>query len=350
MRNLIKKLLLFLPIVAVVLAINIIGDPANIFKGSDYEGKIARILISGKNVAGVQDFNERNFQRQYISLINEKNDIVTIGSSRSMQINSTLFPSDNFFNNSVSWATLEDYITTYNMYKKRNLIPKIIVLGLDPWILNKNNNITAWKSNSDFFYLTQKNNSAKERLLKTQFLVEKYSQILSPSYFQSSIEGILKSKQTSYFPTADTIGKEDVRLKDGSLSYKLSMQTKSNEAIGKDAEESIKTDAISALQSYSDLDKNLTENFQKFLEILSKDNVSVILFLSPYHPKAYGYLIQNYKIIEKAEKFFIETAKNLNLKLIGSYNPDKLKLNSYDFYDGLHLKREAVERLFKESQ
>lgn len=323
MKKLANKLLLFLPLLGIILFINLLADPANIFKRESFEKNLAKILISGQNIEGVQDFNERNFQKQYISLIDKKNDIVAVGSSRSMQITSDIFPNYKFFNNSSSWGTMDDYITIYNYYKEKKFLPKIIILGLDPWVLNKNNKLSSSKSD-----------------------IERYFQIVSPSYFQSSLEYLLKSQKRKLTATDKTISEFDIRLKDGSISYKRETQKAAIEEINQKADESLKTDAISALQNYTVIDKDLKNNFTSFLKALRKDNVAIIFFLPPYHPKVYDYLAKNYKIITTAENYFIETAENFNIKIIGSYNPNKLKLEDSDFYDGLHPKREAVKKIF----
>ena len=50
-------------------------------------------------------------------------------------------------------------------------------------------------------------------------------------------------------------------------------------------------------------------------------------------------------IIDIEEITNILTSKKI--KIIGSYNPEKLHLSENNFYDGSHLKQETIDKIFK---
>ncbi|MFH1254470.1 MAG: hypothetical protein V1646_03500 [bacterium] len=62
-------------------------------------------------------------------------DILVFGSSRSLGINSKLFPGKTFFNMSVTDGRLENFIDFYFLWREKGLIPAHVILGLDVWLL-----------------------------------------------------------------------------------------------------------------------------------------------------------------------------------------------------------------------
>ena len=73
-----------------VAATNYCVDPAQLFSGGNYEQGVADILLSGNNVANVSNYDERLLQKAYVNNLKRRNDVIVLGSSRSMQIKSHL--------------------------------------------------------------------------------------------------------------------------------------------------------------------------------------------------------------------------------------------------------------------
>ena len=80
-RFLLKVLLLTLPVLAVVAGVNLLADPANLFQGARYEAGIARLLVEGKNVADIGDYDDRLVQKYYVGHLTQAPDILVLGSS-----------------------------------------------------------------------------------------------------------------------------------------------------------------------------------------------------------------------------------------------------------------------------
>src|SRR5690606_22220124 len=105
----------------------------------------AAILV-GNNVTNIENYDERTLQRNIINNHHICPQVLVLGSSRTMLINSREFIGKTFFNNSVSGASIEDIVAIYQMYDNRKCYPGKIILALDPWILNVNNGQNRWKS------------------------------------------------------------------------------------------------------------------------------------------------------------------------------------------------------------
>ena len=67
-------------------------DAAKIFH-TGYERNIANIIYSSKNATNISNYDERILQKELINKIKSKPDILILGSSRTMLINSSYFES-----------------------------------------------------------------------------------------------------------------------------------------------------------------------------------------------------------------------------------------------------------------
>ena len=180
MKKFLKKILLIsTPLMILLVVINYFIDPAKIYD-SKYEKKISNILINGNFVTNINNYDERILQKEIINSMRNPKEVLVFGSSRTMLINSSFFPNKTFFNNSVSGASYEDFIAIFQIYKENNLLPKKIIIGIDPWLLNKNNRQIRWKSIESYY---KKN----KELTSYSFSFQKFSQLISLSYFQSAI-------------------------------------------------------------------------------------------------------------------------------------------------------------------
>lgn len=356
MKKFLMRLTLLLPILLIISALNFMVDPANIFGGQKIEKKIAEHLLNGSNVGNATDFDERLLQKFYIESLKETKDVVVLGSSRSLQIRSVLFPDKKFFNNSVSWGVLEDYISVYEMYEVKGYKPEVIVLGLDPWIFNKNNGISSWKAIGNYYtrFNEGDNSFYNKNLRGLVFKIQRYSEIFSPSYFQGSLTFLAKNinkrnQSNQIYPTDKTKDINDIKLVDGSLSYNSKFELINADDALKEAKQSIRGDAIATIKSFNKIDQTECLLFEKFVKHLKDKGIKLIFFFPPYHPYVYDYLTSSndYKIINDVEEYFKKIAIKNNVESIGSYNPNLLGLKNEDFYDGLHLKTEAIKKVFQ---
>jgi len=360
-KTAIKKILIFLPLICLLVFVNYFVDPAKIFKINKYEKNIAEILLKELNVANISNYDERLLQKYYIEGLQNGKDIIVLGSSRAMGVNSTLFPNMNFFNNSVSGATIEDYIAIFEMYHKKKIKPKIVILGLDPWLLNKNNNQKRWKSIANYYnnfmsrpMLDRKSFDLKSLIYNEKtFLLNKYLQLFSLSYFQASIRDLFNIGNERNFYSTNLI-ESDVAIKlfDGSLSYEKEYRLKFPQEVLKDAQRYVNRKPIYALDKYYELDKKAIYKFEEFIDFLSSKNITIIFFFTPYHPYVYNHLINSneYKIVLEVESYFKRVSLQNNIYTIGSYNPEIYGFNENDFYDGMHPKKGAIEQLFERSK
>ena len=104
----------FSPFVVIV-AINYSIDNANIFISDSEYNKLGKLIASGNNITNLYNFKEFLTRKYAIMNIDDSLDIVSFGSSRIMQLNSSVFPKKKFFNMGVSAISLREIIACYNV-------------------------------------------------------------------------------------------------------------------------------------------------------------------------------------------------------------------------------------------
>lgn len=340
MRKFLYRIIIISTIISsIVTIINYFGDAGNLFSES-YEKKIVEMLKLN-NVTNISNFDERAFQRELINSLEKKPDIIAIGSSRVLSIDSDYFNDQIFINNGVSGASIEDLIAIYQMYKSKDILPNEIILGVDPWIFNDNNGQNRWLSIEKEY----KNYYNKEESkINLGFTILKYTQLFSPSYLQASLKIVLTEKKLT--PTTRKNNPGRTKLKDGSLVE------------AQDVREITINQLDYAVQGYIQNKQYSIEGFNrispvKFIEFqnlclnILENNIKLTFFLSPYHPLVYQKIENDYDIVLDVEKEIIRFAEKKNIKLVGSYSPTKAGFNKRDFFDGLHLQKRSVKNFFE---
>lgn len=328
-------------IISIVSFFNYKIDSLGLFGNSNYLLQAAKTLTSGKMIAGLKNYDERLFQELIIKNLQVKNDVIAIGSSRTMQLRKRFFLENkiNFFNHSVSGASLEDYISIVGAYELiHGYLPSTVVLGIDPWVFNKYSGQNRWKSLSKYYNYEIKKVYNKKQNSTTNINTTKWKQLINYDYTVSNIKffkTLLNNNGKAFYIT-DTINIDDsIREADGSIHYPYKTRyTKAND-VRKSAIQYSKKPVYS-LEKFNNLHN--IKLFEDFIKYLQSKNVKVVFFLPPYNPITYDLLMkqQEYQIIDKVEKYLIAFVNKQNIEIKGSYNPHKYSFENKDFSDGMH--------------
>ena len=341
----------FLSLIMVVVTVNFFVDPANIFGNNDYEKTIAMLLVEGKNAANISNYDDRIVQKIYINNIQMPPEVLVLGSSRSLTICSQEFPGRSLFNHSVSGASIEDFLAIYELYWERGFVPKIVIIGADPWLLNKNNAQKRWESLEEYYLsmaarLHLKSGLPANASANSSLLQNKIAQLINFKYFMKSIDCLRYDRHI--YPTVEREADVSIKLADGSFSYDKASREQSPVQTIQAATEYAWTNPVYSLGAFKELDPDIQETLERFIDLLKKSGVDVILFLVPYHPGAYKILMQREEygnILPAAEAYFRDLAQRKGLRLVGSYNPHGWCAPE-EFYDGMHPRKTCVARLF----
>ena len=358
MKNFLIRISYLLPILVCIVIFNFMVDPARLFKAQDYERKMADAMISGSAVTNLENtnFNDRAMAKFMIQSLKSKKDIGVLGSSRVMTISSELFPGKTLLNNGLSSATLEDYISLYEIYREEHMLPATVIIGVDPWIFNKNNGLSKWRQFDQYYYSKFINSSSQHSFdlkISPQDLVPyEYQQLISISYFQAGIQSLLSRKEHLFDKQWFTLtnnkwNDQTTYLPDGTRTWPKNER----EAPPLEVKKKVvaENNQPNNLVSFVELDQGLKQRFIKLIKAMKDDGIKVILFLPPYHPLAYDHYVHsnNVNIIKDVETFIRNTARSYDLTLVGSYNPNALLIPEASFSDSMHLRDDTeLKRIF----
>lgn len=345
MKQFILKVIFVLtPILLLVIGVNYFGDAANLFK-EGFEKKVAKELNKGQNVTNVYNYDERLLQKYRIHELNYCPDIVVLGSSRVMLLNSNDFKGQTFYNAGVSSSSFEDILVMFEFFKQKNCLPKKIIIGLDPWTLNENNGQTRWTAFSKEFNSIFKQLTKKESSIHENWKDSKYLQLISPSYFKSSYKNLF-TELSQPISTKNPVNSRFTRHPDGSISYDSIYRSVTPKELEKRAVDYISGEVF-CIEKFEKLSPDIELLLEKFLVYLKAKKCEVTILIAPYHPDVYAFIskTKKYQNVIKSEKYFRQLASKHNIKLIGSFNPKVLKFDNSYFYDGMHCNEKGIEKL-----
>ena len=342
--------------ISVVSVFNYKIDSLGLFGNSNYLSQAAKTLTNGKMIAGLKNYDERLFQELIVKNLQVKNDVIAIGSSKTLLLRKRFFLEEkiNFFNHSVSGASLEDYIAIVGAYElMHRYLPSTIILGIDPWIFNKYSGQNRWKSLSKYYnYEINKIDNKKQNSATTIVNTNKWKQLINYDYTVSNIKFFKNSLQNDgqAFYITETIDIDDsIKESDGSIHYPYKSRHPNHDKVKISAVNSTKGQVYS-LNKYKRLDN--TQLFNNFIKYLQLKGTEVIFYLPAYHPNAYDLFIKNkkYKYLNISEQYLVKFAKENHIKIKGSYNPHTHNFTYKNFFDAMHGEESIVEKIFKSSK
>ncbi len=326
-------------------------DPANLFGDRTYEVAVARLLADGKNVANVSNYDERLLQKFYVQKLTQPKDVIVLGSSRAMNIGAGLFPGQSFFNNSVSGASIEDHFAILELYRNRGFTPRQVILGLDPWLLNRFNGQPRWKSLEDVF-LKSLPEAARPKSVRhlspSADGLNRYQQLVSLDYLKAALV-VASRTDRDFYPTPATELDVNIRLADGTLAYNAEYRSRSQAKVAEIARQEASRVPVYSLDNYRELDREYASLLDLFVSQMEVQGIQTLLFLPPYHPEMYDALTRDgspYRIIREAENHFRALAKRKGIPIVGSYNPALTPCAPVEFYDGMHPKPSCIDKIF----
>jgi hypothetical protein len=362
LRTFLSRVLFYVPLPILVIAINLYVDPAHIIRRETYVTHVAQLMLEGKTVSNVLNFDERLLQKLLILSRTQTPDIINLGSSSSQFIRPSFFNNKVFYNHFVSSATIQDYLALFELYEQKNVCPSTVFVGTDIWILNGANNNTRWKS------LYSEYRSALSRLHldcttlpkpwtgALEWKLEMIKQCISPSYFRESVRTLWVNRQVprpmgNSGLTTETDHKYRLLNPDGSTVPSSKEVSLSIDEIRQEALKTADLYNTDYLQDFKELDPWLKTQFEAFVQHLQTKGVTVIFILPPIHPAAYERMVAHDKhdILKRMEAYYKQYAKSHGIECYGSYEPARISSSESMFYDGFHPKEEVFRNIIPKS-
>jgi len=308
MRKLmVKAAFLTIIVYGIVVGVNCVVDPANIFHAGVIEDMV-EALASGKIIESPGDFDEGVFVKGMVDALDKEPSILILGSSHTMYVPWEEIYGEVFVGG-LSGAYLGDYYAVLGLLESRRGIPKRVIIGVDPWAFYMDALSGRHKSIAEYAEY-EKNiiegmSGQNQKISVNRIDYEKIRELFSFSYFQSAVarlrgNGIdyyLDSRQREVFIAEDdSVGYNAKILPNGRYvmgvrNYKTVAE---NEA---DAQNAIDTGEVYQLSDgFTELQEDNLDEFKSMVEYLRSKGVEVELYLPAWYPALYDFF-------QKEEKF-----------------------------------------------
>lgn len=342
--------------------INFIVDPAGIYRqGRISPEAFAHSLVSSENGLFSSDdgFDERLVAKELAGYANNA-ECAVIGSSHVMQIGSARTPAalldicGSVLNLAVGGAGLEDHITLAYFAAQGSKRPKKIVLGVDPWTFAFGKD-QRWSSYKDDYFKANVQISGKNAASETNGLdatdMAKLANLINIDYTTRSLQTALREYKSGA-PAITAAPKLDlkiggafpVRLRDGSHVH-------SAKYIATAAQATVPVGGLSYKTDGTLNQKAAIDAYRALLLWLQRQGVEPILLMTPYHENVWKAPASETAVALRAtEPIVRDLGREMNLEVIGSYDPHVIGCLSSEFYDFMHPTAACLTRLRAKSQ
>lgn len=349
--KIILKTALLLPVPAFMVFFNFKVDRSGLFHGDRYNRELAQAIIAGNNLNEYDKIDERGVLDLIAQNIEQPYDTIVLGSSRALMLQQKTAGTASFMNGGVSGADFRDVLGGYYLFDRAGKTPKHLILVLDPWLLSAQSSVQSPRADVNLY-----NEFLNEKLgISAEFTPEdmdaKYRALLSPSYFQGNIKYYFRDTSGEEKPMlaeGDIYSHADnIKLADGSVFYGTRYRNVGDDVIADRVLADINSFEI--MKGYRTPEKELCDIFTSFIAYVQGQGVEISFLLEPYHPLVYTWAHEHEQGLEgffEAEEWYRKCAAGFGIPVYGSYNPFVMGFWGSDFYDGLHPKQEAVEKIY----
>lgn len=329
-----------LAVLACVAAINLVADPANLFRPDAYELGIAKIMADGQNVIGLSNYDERHVQRDYLAVVKRLPDRIILGSSRVMLVQGG---PKGVFNHGVSGGSIEDDLAIYELYLEKQHTPSTVWLGLDPWIFNRNNDQTRWQSlGEEYERMAARLGLPPRGDVPRQ---SRYFELFSLAYLEASLQQLQSGQRGNpYHASRSDISDEFVKRSDGSIRYDRAYRSRTPAEVARLAFAEAHSGRIYSLENFERLDPLARASVRALVATIQARHARLVIYLPPYHPLVYSVLASDprYARVPEAERWIRALAAEAHVEVRGSYDPVRAGCNDTQFYDAMHANEAGV--------
>ena len=283
-----------------------------------------------------QNMDDREFiEGRLIYPLKQVNNIV-VGSSRVMQINSEMI-GEPMFNFSVSGASIEDDIAI-SLEAVAKVGAKNVFLGMDPWLLNKHDGHTRYKSIIGLYeYWIER---IKNKMPLQNYLSLNHNIDTPTNNFILTLRNKLY-KSKDLIPKDRNVEAYSKKAYDGEHIYNEYDIINSKKKI-------VSPKTLDYAMRMFEYDLKSEENLILLINYLKNLNIKVTFILTPYHPDLYQIIMSDKPIFVDIENRFRKIAQQHNIEIIGSYDSSAVGCKQDEFYDGHHPTEACMRKLFND--
>jgi len=273
-------------------------------------------------------------------------DLVVLGSSRSMKLSPDVLETltgERTFNAGVFSAAPNDYLSLYRVMKQRGIVPKTLVIGLDPEALDPAT-LPAPDFDSNLELTSALNGTVPNLREKIWHWVLLYKKCLTPSYIQDIATSIwirLKPRPPLFEFQPD--GHEEDRVLDTQIQsgvYPRADKLKRCE------------DSLEAkFDNFREVSPDLEQDLKLLLSEAAADKVQVVLWITPVHPEALDKIMSEPQAranFQNAEAHLIQLGAKFNLPVRDLIDSQTFGGDPNSWYDCVHYDERDADRIARE--
>ena len=356
MDKVLKKIIyLIMPVLLIVSFVNYIIDPANIYHNELIEN-MAEKLLEGNIIRSIGDEDEGVRHELVVSELKRAPETLIVGSSHVIYIP---FEYKDYYNVGESGAKLGDIYAMIGLFDYYNLMPQKIVIGIDQWIFKedayslRNISLTNY-ANYEIDKVLIPSARNEINYIKNNPVVKKISELISFSYFQSSLKNF---RNIDDKVDATVIIEENVEISEfvkvmpnGSRILGTNTKNTTEEIIEESEWQVTSNKPVSWLIDTGYLNKvedNIIQ-FEALVDTLLERGITVELYLPTWNPIIYDYCVKNKEVSGglEVEKYIRSMADKRGILVRGSYNPKVTGMTVEAFWDWQHMKPEKMLESF----
>jgi hypothetical protein len=384
MRRFVIKMMWFVPLVALIAAVNRTIDPARFYgthfldpSRDRYEGTVIDNLLAGRPQVLLGPYNER-LVHDAVFRSKRPIDVLVLGASVAKPINSGSFPGQHLYNASIYGGELEESAAAYQLAWEAGRRPKRVVLemhgrelGMRNWdvvevfapvMLRVRQRLDVPENEADSTReilaafanrLRPDEQSTAAQFTADHTWLHPYDKLFSPRYFQFSVRSVTKDwldqPQSATGTAAKVVQPEAERqtlFPDGSVEWPIQWRGQTPQQIRVLVESDKSKPAVRP-----PLSPNRCRFFDAFVTDLEKAGIAVEIVLVPSFPAAFDHMQKLYKEerrpvpIVECEAYVRAFAKKHRIQIDGSLDPRVAKVKDDEFIDYIHMRRDGLARL-----
>lgn len=264
--------------------------------------------------------------------------VIALGSSRVMQFRAEFFRDKDFYTLGGLGASIDELEYTWNKVKA-TYVPKVVIVGIDPWWLNPNikqvNNLINSEKDVKYKIIGElvRNNKMRRQLFHLD---------------EIKGEDVLGGRKNIGLDAA--VNGNGYRLNDGSRQYGKIIQDKEDNATRfkstyERMEKGDKNDRFAWCDTISDSE---LRKLKKLLQDINESGANVVVFLPPFPHDVYNYMDNNVHYHDYLHAYMYSVDKVCNELKIPCYNFCDLALvgaSDDEAIDGFHGSELAYARI-----
>lgn len=335
-------------------------DPGNRYRLSGFEQKAGDAFAAlwqdgGHAIVLKPTHNERQFVRAIIPSLDPPPEIVVMGSSRIMEVGDDAF-SSRTLNLGMSGATFEDFAALAMLFDERALKPAGVVLTIDPWSFNVATNQDRWLHLADAYArfrvragLPPDGRTARAASLGGTLANNLLSYGAIAGAFEVARRPVMHAP-ISHVETPPGPSNMFLKMRDGTIRYPPEIENRQSDEVAAIAR-GFARDGGYGMMGYREPDQNAVDLLRAVVHWFDASGTKVVFVLVPYHPAPYAELAtMGQTALVPLENYIRRLAVELDIPVVGSYDPSQANCSADDFTDALHPRRDCVRRQFVDSR